>query len=52
VLRTRGLGAAPGAATDPLLTELSAYYFGETTDGASTRRFEAAVEAAWTLASS
>jgi len=53
VLRTRGLGrgVGPGSAPDPLLAELSAYYFGETADGASTRRFEAAVEAAWTLAS-
>ena len=52
VLRSRGLGE-PGssAKADPLLTDLSAYYFGETADGASTRRFEAAVEAAWTLAS-
>jgi len=49
VLRERGLGAV--AATDPLLADLSAYYFGETADNASTRRFEAAVEAAWTLAS-
>lgn len=50
VLRTRGLGATPGAGTDPLLTDLSRYYFGETADGASTTRFEAAVDAAWTLA--
>ena len=49
VLRTRGLGG--GGSVDPLLADLSAYYFGETADGASTRRFEAAVEAAWTLAS-
>ena len=48
VLRERGLGA--GATTDPLLADLSAYYFGETADGASTRRFEEAVEAAWVLA--
>ena len=52
VLRARGLGAAPGAGTDPLLTDLSRYYFGETADGASTARFEAAVHAAWVLASS
>jgi hypothetical protein len=53
VLRARGLGGDPGAGTvpDPLLRDLSGYYFGETADGASTRRFEAAVDAAWTLAS-
>ncbi|GAA3580460.1 CDP-glycerol glycerophosphotransferase family protein [Microlunatus spumicola] len=50
VLRARGLGGA-GVETDPLLADLSRHYFGETADGASTRRFEAAVEAAWTLAS-
>ena len=53
VLRERGL-AAPGGAgltADPLLADLSASYFGPTADAASTRRFEAAVEAAWTLAS-
>jgi hypothetical protein len=52
LLRERGLGAAPGAAADPLLADLSASYFGDTADGASTRRFEAAVDAAWALASS
>jgi CDP-Glycerol:Poly(glycerophosphate) glycerophosphotransferase len=53
VLRVRGLGDVPGAKTepDPLLAELSAYYFGETGERASTRRFEDAVGAAWTLAS-
>ena len=51
VLRARGLGAAPGAETDPLLADLSRYYFGETADGASTARFEAAVGSAWALAS-
>lgn len=50
VLRQRGLGLEAGP--DALLADLSAYYFGETADGASTRRFEAAVDAAWTLASS
>ncbi|GAB2585648.1 CDP-glycerol glycerophosphotransferase family protein [Microlunatus antarcticus] len=52
VLGSRGLGE-PGSerAVDPLLADLSAYYFGETAEGASTRRFEAAVEAAWSLAS-
>jgi hypothetical protein len=48
VLRERGLGT--GGPRDPLLTDLSAYYFGETADGASTRRFEEAVERAWLLA--
>ena len=52
VLRARGLGAAPGAVADPLLADLARYYFGETADGASTVRFEAAVGAAWDLASS
>ncbi|MGI3783670.1 MAG: CDP-glycerol glycerophosphotransferase family protein, partial [Janthinobacterium lividum] len=47
VLRTRGLGA--GGETDPLLADLSAYYFGKTADGASTQRFEAAVADAWAL---
>jgi len=53
VLRARGLGADPqgGSPSAPLLDDLSGYYFGETAAGASTRRFEAAVEAAWTLAS-
>ncbi len=51
VLRGRGLGQPGGAGADPLLADLSAYYFGQTADGASTVRFEAAVEAAWTLAS-
>jgi hypothetical protein len=53
VLRSRGLGqdVGSGPTHDPELADLSAYYFGETADGASTRRFEAAVEAAWTLAS-
>ena len=45
VLRERGLGRPGGA--DPLLRELAAHYFGDTADGASTRRFEAAVEDAW-----
>ena len=49
VLRERGLGR--GGETDPLLRELAAYYFGETADGASTRRFEAAVEQAWRTSS-
>jgi hypothetical protein len=47
VLRDRGLGTDGG--TDPLLAELADCYFGPTADGASTRRFEAAVEAAWAL---
>ena len=52
VLRARGLGASGGAGVDPLLTDLARYYFGDTADGASTVRFEAAVDAAWELASS
>ncbi|SDU98483.1 CDP-Glycerol:Poly(glycerophosphate) glycerophosphotransferase [Microlunatus sagamiharensis] len=52
LLRERGLGAGaagegPAAA---LLRDLAAYYFGETADGASTRRFEAAVADALALA--
>ena len=49
VLRVRGLGEPD--ATSPLLADLSASYFGDTARGASTRRFEAAVEAAWVTAS-
>lgn len=48
VLRERGLGGSGGAG--PLLGELARYYFGDTADGASTRRFEAAVEDAWQTA--
>ncbi|SER16683.1 CDP-glycerol glycerophosphotransferase family protein [Microlunatus flavus] len=44
VLRARGLGGDAGA--DGLLADLAAYYFGDTADGASTRRFESAVEQA------
>lgn len=51
VLRARGLGDGPDGGTDPLLADLSTYYFGPTADGASTTRFEAAVGAAWELAS-
>ncbi len=49
VLRARGLGDPDRV--DPLLTDLAAYYFGDTAGGASTRRFEAAVRDAWALAS-
>ena len=50
LLRDRGLGgegAGPGGA---LLRDLAAYYFGDTADGASTRRFEVAVADALALA--
>jgi CDP-Glycerol:Poly(glycerophosphate) glycerophosphotransferase len=49
VLRQRGLGD-PGARPDALLADLSGYYFGDTADGASTPRFESAVQDAWALA--
>ena len=49
LLRERGLGGA--GTEDVLLRDLAAYYFGETADGASTRRFEAAVADAWATAS-
>jgi hypothetical protein len=51
ILRACGLGEASESAT-ARLRELSTYYFGETADGGSTRRFEAAVHAAWALTES
>jgi len=44
VLRARGLGDPAGV--DPLLADLAEHYFGDTAAGASTRRFEAAVQEA------
>jgi hypothetical protein len=48
VLHRLGLDQARPA-RDPQLIELAGYYFGDTANGASTRRFAAAIEHAYGL---
>jgi hypothetical protein len=47
--RLRELGLTTDAPVDSSVTDLARHYFGETADGASSRRFAAAIDAAYAL---